>query len=105
MAGYRGRSSSTLAGRQIMERVFVVQHSYTLGECEETKMIGVYSTLRRAQAAVVRLGKQPGFRRRPKCFCIGVYPLDKDHWVEGFFTSRPPQASRAPKRKRRRAAA
>ena len=71
-----------------MRSVYVLQHSYELGGCDETKFIGVYSTRRRAQAAVRRLRRQPGFRDRPNDFHIDEYAIDRDHWVEGFFTMR-----------------
>jgi hypothetical protein len=69
-----------------MNEVWVVQHSYDLDGCEETKFIGVYSTKRKAQAAVTRLRKQPGFCDRPKDFFIDPFTLDVDHWTEGFCT-------------------
>jgi hypothetical protein len=81
-----------------MRTVFVVQHSYSLGSCEEIKLIGIYSTRRRAQAAVTRLRRQPGFRKRPDDFCIESYALDLDHWAEGFVTI-PAQASRGKSRR------
>jgi len=43
-----------------MNEVWVVQHSYDLDGCEETKFIGVYSSKRKAHDAVARLRKQPG---------------------------------------------
>lgn len=66
--------------------VFVVQHAYEVEPCghDEAKFIGVYSTKRRAQAAVRRLRLQPGFRRYPKGFHISDYPVDRDYWQEGF---------------------
>ncbi len=71
--------------------VFVVQHSYEVEPCghDEVKFIGVYSTKRKAQAAVRRLRTRPGFRRKPNCFDISDYLIDKDHWTEGYVTVRP----------------
>lgn len=69
-----------------MNEVWIVQHSYDLDGCEETKFIGVYSSRGKAQAAVVRLRKQPGFCERPKCFFVYRYTLNVDHWTEGFYT-------------------
>ncbi len=70
-----------------MRSVFVVQHAYELEDCEEVKMIGVYSSKTRAREAVARLVEQPGFRDVPNGFSIDEYPLDRDHWTEGFFTA------------------
>ena len=68
--------------------VFVLQHSYELEGHDETKMIGVYASREAAQEAVLRLIVQPGFCDQPGGFSIDLYPLDKDHWTEGFFTYR-----------------
>ncbi len=69
-----------------MNTVFIVQHSYQLDDCEETKFIGAYSSKEEAEKAVERLQKQPGFDKLPDCFCIDEYELNKDHWTEGFIT-------------------
>jgi len=69
-----------------MNEVWVVQHSYDLDGCEETKFIGVYSSKRKAHDAVARLRTQSGFRDHPKCFFVDQYTLDADHWIEGFCT-------------------
>jgi hypothetical protein len=69
-----------------MKTVFIVQHSYELDSCEETKFIGAYSTIEEAEAAVVRLRKQPGFIDRPNDFHINDYEINKDHWTEGYST-------------------
>ena len=67
--------------------VFVVQHVHEIDSNNENiKMIGVYSTEKRAQEAVERLTLQPGFSRCQEGFEVIPYPLDKDHWVEGFIT-------------------
>jgi hypothetical protein len=81
-----------------MRTVFVLQHLHVLptGE-EDVKLIGVYSSLESARAAVGRLESQPGFKDHPRIvdsandeaeqgFHIGGYPLDRDHWVEGYIT-------------------
>jgi hypothetical protein len=83
-----------------MKTVFVVQHLHVLHDGQENvKMIGVYSSLEAARAAVDRLKGQPGFRDYPRLvdpltdtdadasgFYIEAYPLDKDNWTEGFVT-------------------
>ncbi|NES85803.1 MAG: hypothetical protein F6K10_32885 [Moorea sp. SIO2B7] len=71
-----------------MKTVFVLQHSYELtstGE-KDTKLIGVYSTKKYAEQARERLSNQPGFKELKEYFSIDEYPLDKDHWQEGFVT-------------------
>jgi hypothetical protein len=82
-----------------MESVFVLQHLHILptGE-EDVKLLGIYRSLESAHSAVERLRSQPGFRDHPgivdrqqdsdeQGFHIGVYPLDMDHWSEGYVTS------------------
>ena len=67
-----------------MTTMHVVFHSYEdAAGCEEVKFIGVYSSEARANAAVERLRKQPGFRDRPDGFHVDPYDVDKDHWPDG----------------------
>ena len=67
-----------------MKSVFILQHEYENGECDEVKFIGTYSTRMEAEQAIKRLSVQPGFRERIEGFHISEYELDKDHWTEGF---------------------
>ena len=69
-----------------MTEVFVVQHLHEIDDVEDVKMIGVYSSRASAEAAVLRLSTQPGFRENPAGFHIDPYSLDQDHWIEGFST-------------------
>jgi hypothetical protein len=69
-----------------MKTVFILQHSYEKGLCDETKMIGAYSSRNEAENAIARLSLQPGFNEKPECFCIDEYELDMDHWTEGYVT-------------------
>lgn len=68
--------------------VFVLQHSREKEDGEkDSKFIGVYSTRAKAQEAIERLRCQHGFKDTPDDFCIDEYPIDKDHWAEGYATS------------------
>jgi hypothetical protein len=69
-----------------MKTVFVLQHSYDIGDREEVKMIGVYASAADAEAAVSRLRGLPGFKYHPDGFHIDAYQLGEDHWQEGFIT-------------------
>ena len=69
-----------------LNAVFVVQHSYELDGCDETKFIGVYRTRVAAEAAVERLQSRPGFQAHRDDFHIDHYELDRDHWTAGFVT-------------------
>ena len=53
---------------------------------EGAKLIGVYSSKEAADGAIARLGDKPGFRDHPAGFDISEYPIDKDHWVDGFIS-------------------
>ena len=69
--------------------VFVVQHVHELrNEEEDVKMIGIYSTREKAEAVVERLRLQPGFCEVPTGFHIDKYPVDADHWTEGYVTTK-----------------
>ena len=69
-----------------MESVFVLQHCYENEDgYDEVKFIGVYATKERAEKTIEMLKNVLGFCDYPvDCFCIDEYPIDKDHWVEGF---------------------
>ena len=68
-----------------VKTAFVVQHVHELGDdCEDVKLIGVYSSREQAEAAVARLRSSPGFRDAPHGFSVDPYEIDRDHWVEGF---------------------
>lgn len=70
-------------------RVFVLQHVHVINDGEEdVQLIGVYSTRELAEQAVARLRSQPGFCDTPEGFSIDEYPVDQDHWTEGYVTVR-----------------
>jgi len=60
-------------------------HTHETGEDDE-KLIGVYRTESDAQAAIKRVGTQPGFAGLPEGFQICPYELNKDNWTEGYVT-------------------
>jgi hypothetical protein len=66
-------------------KVYVLQHVHPLaGGTEDVKLIGVYSSLGNARAAIARLTRQPGFSETPDGFHVDGYQVDKDHWLEGY---------------------
>ena len=68
-----------------MASVFVLQHVHSREDgVEDIKFIGVYSTRDKAQAAVARLSRLPGFVDAPDGFSIDEYRVDQDHWAEGY---------------------
>ena len=68
-----------------MASVFVLQHVHSREDGgEDVKFIGVYSSREKAEAAVARLSRLPGFSDAPDGFHIDEYRIDQDHWVEGY---------------------
>jgi hypothetical protein len=68
-------------------RIWLAWHESESDGCKEFKLIGVFSTRERAEAAVdLRRGK-PGFAEYPDGFGIAAYVLDRDAaWMDGFIT-------------------
>ena len=71
-------------------KVYVLQlvHSERDG-MEDVKVIGVYSSAEKAQAAIRGLSRVPGFSDFADGFHIDEYELDKDQWQEGYVVSSP----------------
>ena len=81
-----------------MTTVYVLQHCHVMPNGDDdSKLIGIYSSRAAAEAAVLRLRGQPGFRERPRIvnaevdqdangFYIDEYRMDEDHWREGYVT-------------------
>jgi homoserine kinase type II len=75
-----------------MTIVYKLYHIYNRGsdgegdDDEETKLIGIYSTKEKAEAAILRVKDKPGFRDYPDGFEIFEHTLDRDGWVDGFTT-------------------
>lgn len=76
-----------------MTKVYIVHHEHLLDDCDEVKLIGVYSSEEMAERAVERCQELPGFREHPDGFHIDAYPRDEDHWTSGFMTARPGEDS------------
>ena len=68
-----------------MASVFVLQHVHAQEDGgEDVKLIGVYSSREKADEAMARLGRLPGFSEAPDGFHVDEYRVDQDHWVEGY---------------------
>lgn len=75
-----------------MTTVYILYHydQETLEDNDHRKMVGVYSTEKRAEQAIERLRDKPGFREFPERWFIGHAVLDKDtQWTDGFVTIQP----------------
>ncbi|MCX7923119.1 MAG: hypothetical protein N3B21_14075 [Clostridia bacterium] len=67
-----------------MKKVYLLQHSYEYDDCEETKIIGIYSSKEKADLVIEKYKKLPGFKHYPDCFFIDGYKIDEDNWQDGF---------------------
>ena len=66
--------------------VHLLWHVHDLGDEEDWKFIGVYSSPQRLDEARVRVSKLPGFRDDPEAFRVEEVTVDEDIWTEGFQT-------------------
>ena len=69
-----------------MTHVHMLWHIHDLGDEEDWKFVGVYSSREQADAAQQRVAKLPGFRETADKFRVEEVPLDEDLWTEGFVT-------------------
>lgn len=67
--------------------VWLAWHASETDGCKEFKLIGVFSTRARAEAAIDARRGKPGFSDQPDGFDLGRYVLDRDTaWLDGFIT-------------------
>lgn len=66
--------------------VFILQHIRSIGNCDDIKFLGVFSTKRAALAAKKKLVAKPGFKKFKRGFCLDKYQVDFIHWDKGFKT-------------------
>ncbi len=65
--------------------VFVLWHSREIENGpSEGKLIGIYSSREKAEAAIARKLGYPGFKDFAEGFLIDPIELDSDVWFEGF---------------------
>jgi len=73
-----------------VDEVFLLWHVHESGDGDEdAKLIGVYRSRGDAEAAIERVGSQPGFADTPQGFEICPYRLNEDNWTEGYTTVYP----------------
>jgi homoserine kinase type II len=71
------------------DSVFVLEHTRyeddnSDNDIEDFKLIGVFTSLEQAKAAIAQLTTQPGFQDYLNGFHIDEYPLDQINWSSGF---------------------
>ena len=67
--------------------VFMLYHTRARANGDDDKLIGIYTTRQKAEAAIEKLLPLPGFRDHPAGFGIFEHALDRDGWTEGFVTA------------------
>lgn len=69
-------------------QVYLLWHANDLDEEVDVKLLGVYSSYQKAEAARLQVSDKPGFQQHLEGFHIDRYELDEDQWTEGFVTAR-----------------
>ena len=69
-----------------MTHVYMLWHIHDLGDEEDWKFVGVYSSQAQVDAARERVSRLPGFRDTPDKFKVERVAPDEDLWTEGFVT-------------------
>ncbi len=69
-----------------MESVFILWYWWPNEvESDDSMLLGVYSSREIAEERIERKYKSlPGFHNSDGDFTIDEYPINKDHWEEGF---------------------
>ena len=63
----------------------LLQHSYELEKgCDETKVLGIFSSRQMAEEAVGSYRQLPGFRDKKEDFYIDKYEVNKKYWGDGY---------------------
>jgi hypothetical protein len=70
----------------MIHHVHLLWHIHDLGDEEDWKFVGVYSSPEHVAAAKARVGALPGFRDTPDAFRVEDVTVDEDQWTEGFET-------------------
>ena len=70
-----------------MKEAYLVQHYYQSNkdlDYEKIKELGIYSDKKRAEEAIERFLKLPGFKDHLEFFHIDRLVINENHWREGF---------------------
>lgn len=72
--------------KNVFKYVYLLQHSYEIDEVEETKILGIFISKAKANAAIKYFIQQPGFKDYPNDFYIDKYLINEIQWKEGFIS-------------------
>jgi hypothetical protein len=78
------RTGKILDGRRRVY-VFLAKHVFEYSDGHDNlRVIGVFSSDRKARAAIRQVRKKPGFRERKRKFEVSRCVLDSAYWTEGY---------------------
>lgn len=70
-----------------MRTVFMLWHVHEFEDGhEDVKLLGVFSSKDKAEAALHEVEYQPGFKELPDGFSISEIDIDHIQWKEGYVT-------------------
>lgn len=64
--------------------IFLLHHVREDESSEDVKLIGAFSSKKKAEEIKNEMVVLPGFKDYPKGFSIDEYIIDKKYWEEGF---------------------
>ena len=68
-----------------MSKVYVLQHARAMDDGDDdVRLLGVFSSMEKADAAVLRFQQRPGFSQAPDGFSIDDDVVDRDSGEVGF---------------------
>lgn len=70
------------------DRLYIVCHMYEINEHEEARMIGIFSSVNKANEVIKKHKKLPGFKEYPDGFIVDTCKMEEEDWESGFIISR-----------------
>jgi hypothetical protein len=68
-----------------MRYAYLLEHNYgELDDFENLKILGIYASKKKANDAIKRFSRKPGFKKHKNGFHIDKYVIDEDCWASGF---------------------
>lgn len=68
-------------------KVYLLEHIYELEGHDEVRTLGIYSSNKKAEEAILYYKKLSGFKNLLDGFNIDEYEINERCWTEGFFTA------------------
>jgi len=85
MGKSRDQATDGTKGKQSHPYVYLTMHVFRYEDGHDNiRIIGIFSSERKAREAIRRVWNKPGFRDRKRAFNVSRYVLDLQHWTEGY---------------------